>query len=211
MKEVFSVAAAILASIGGAGAILLGLSNWLGKIWSSRVIEREKAELTKSIERVKAELQESNERVKAELQSISSQRQDALNRKRDVYSDLATNLRVLLKGGNLSQEEDKRAFLRAYDKGYIWASEPLVLALRDLMETLVAKAAIDTQITSIVGSQLTANPNAQTVGVPEALLAETQKLDSEAQKRYQNCMLEMRKDCGFPDTRCEQPLVTFGS
>lgn len=40
ISEVFSVAAAVLVSVGGAGAVLVLLSRWLGGIWASRIIER---------------------------------------------------------------------------------------------------------------------------------------------------------------------------
>src|SRR5271165_1181312 len=108
ISEILSVASAVLVSIGGAGAVLIMLSSWLGKVWASRILEREKTELSKSIEATRAELTASIEREKAvmarfheehrsELQELSSQRLDALNRKRDVYARLATKMRIFLR------------------------------------------------------------------------------------------------------------------
>ncbi|MCM3487906.1 hypothetical protein M3689_01150 [Alkalihalophilus marmarensis] len=57
MEEVFKVAAAIILSFGGSGVILLGLSSWLGKIWASRILEKEKKEHILEIEDYKSKLQ----------------------------------------------------------------------------------------------------------------------------------------------------------
>ncbi|EGR0439595.1 hypothetical protein FDE29_24080 [Vibrio parahaemolyticus] len=43
LVEVFELAAAVIASIGGAGAVLFGLSGWLGKVY----LQKEKAKLEK--------------------------------------------------------------------------------------------------------------------------------------------------------------------
>ena len=46
-SDLFSISMTILASIGGAGVIILSLSNWLGKIWAERLLSRESARLEK--------------------------------------------------------------------------------------------------------------------------------------------------------------------
>lgn len=212
ISETFSVAGAILASLGGAGAILLLLSGWLGKVWASRIMEREKAELVKSIEERKTELTRSIEREKAEmakfheehrseLLELLSQRQDALNRKRNVYTRLATSMRVLLKAEvqREQQEKDKRDFLEAYDRGYIWAGESVIRAIADLIETLEQKAAVDAQLSLTPANA----PNVQQIR------AAAQTLDATAQTRYRRCMFEMRKDAGFADSTAEYRLVSF--
>jgi hypothetical protein len=212
ISEIFSVAGAALLSVGGAGAVLFALSSWLGKVWASRILEREKAELSKSIESTKAELTRSIEREKAamaafheehkaEIQELSSQRLDALNRRRDVYARLATKMRVLLRADMLSEqrEKDKWAFLAAYDEGYIWASESVAVAVRDLLETMEKKATADNNAKVMP-------PNAP--GYP-LVNATAQALDREAQERYRRCLLEMRRDCGFPKSGVEYRVVSF--
>ncbi len=57
MKEILQLAAAILASIGSAGAIFLGLSSWLGKIWANRILESDRAKYQKEIEELKNKYQ----------------------------------------------------------------------------------------------------------------------------------------------------------
>lgn len=57
MTKAIEIATAIIVSIGGAGAIILGLSSWLGKVWANRILEREKAEHSKEIENYKSRLE----------------------------------------------------------------------------------------------------------------------------------------------------------
>lgn len=153
VSGILSVVGIIVVSLGGGGAIVLLLSGWLGKVWAARIMEREKTELSKSIEEKKTEFVRSIEREKAELakfheahrqelEELSSQRQDAMNRKRDVYTQLATTMPVILtaKIDEREQKENKRAFLAAYDSGFLWASEPVVMAVRDLLDTLDPKS-----------------------------------------------------------------------
>ncbi len=63
MEQVFEVAAAMLASLGGGTAILFGLSSWSGKIWANRILEKEKAEHNKEIENYKSELERELTRI----------------------------------------------------------------------------------------------------------------------------------------------------
>lgn len=65
MKEAFGIASAIIASIGGAGAIIIGLSSWLGKVWANRILENQKKEHQMEIESFKSQLQENINKVNA--------------------------------------------------------------------------------------------------------------------------------------------------
>jgi hypothetical protein len=42
--EIWQVAAAVIAALGGSGAIILGLSSYLGKRWADRALEKQKQE-----------------------------------------------------------------------------------------------------------------------------------------------------------------------
>lgn len=44
------------------------------------------------------------------------------------------------------RETEKRAFLEAYDEGYLWASEPVASAMSDLMEVMEGEAAADNNV-----------------------------------------------------------------
>ncbi|WP_298441012.1 hypothetical protein [uncultured Ferrimonas sp.] len=55
-EDVFKIITAVITSVGAAGVIIFGLSNWLGKVWASRILEREKNVLNKELEATKREL-----------------------------------------------------------------------------------------------------------------------------------------------------------
>ncbi|MCW9059920.1 MAG: hypothetical protein OQL11_13715 [Gammaproteobacteria bacterium] len=55
--DVFLVSGAILASAGGAAAIIFGLSSWLGKVWANRILEQDKLRYTSELEKIKNKLQ----------------------------------------------------------------------------------------------------------------------------------------------------------
>ncbi len=57
VNEVLQVGATILVSVGGAGAIVLGLSNWLGKVWADRMMTRERAKFERELAELSVGLQ----------------------------------------------------------------------------------------------------------------------------------------------------------
>jgi hypothetical protein len=59
-KQLFEIAGAALAAIGSAGILLFAMSSWLGKIWASRILEKERTELAIFKETI---LKERNEKV----------------------------------------------------------------------------------------------------------------------------------------------------
>lgn len=54
LSDFFAISGSILASIGGGTVIVFAFSNWLGKIWANRLMEKEKAEHSKDMERERA-------------------------------------------------------------------------------------------------------------------------------------------------------------
>lgn len=53
---VFQLVTASVASIGVGGALVFAMSSWLGKVWASRILEREKTALGVELEKTKREL-----------------------------------------------------------------------------------------------------------------------------------------------------------
>lgn len=47
----------MIIAIGGSGAIVVGLGAWLGKIWSNRIIETEKARHARELSKLQSELE----------------------------------------------------------------------------------------------------------------------------------------------------------
>lgn len=56
MQEIIQIALTIIASLGGAGFIIIGLANYLGKLWANMALESEKAKYNKELEELKSNL-----------------------------------------------------------------------------------------------------------------------------------------------------------
>lgn len=122
----FELAGTILFSIGSAGAILFAMSSWLGKVWASRILERERNELSILKE---AFLKEHSEKVSTYKVVI------------DVVAKILADLDKWSLG-DLSPEEGKEAFhsfnekrLRVY--GYLGIVAPQ--AVMDSQDALMEK------------------------------------------------------------------------
>ena len=62
--DIFNIATAILASVGGSAIIIIGLSSWLAKVWVNRIHEKDKLKYSSELEKIKATLQKENEKQK---------------------------------------------------------------------------------------------------------------------------------------------------
>lgn len=62
--DIFNIATAILASVGGSAVIIMALSSWLGKVWANRILEKDKLKYTTELEKIRATLQNENEKQK---------------------------------------------------------------------------------------------------------------------------------------------------
>lgn len=67
--DVLKIVAAGLVSLGTGGAIVFGLSSWLGKVWANRLMESERARHAQDLEKLRADLQHHSA---ANLASIKS-------------------------------------------------------------------------------------------------------------------------------------------
>lgn len=65
LQEICATATAVILSLGGGSAIVVGVSSWLGKVWANHILEDEKAKHQKEIEGYKSELQKELERLNA--------------------------------------------------------------------------------------------------------------------------------------------------
>jgi inorganic triphosphatase YgiF len=67
----------VIVALGGGGGIVLGLSNWLGKVWAERLMQKEKATYERELEDFKRQSLRSLEQEKAlyqkELEDFKSQ------------------------------------------------------------------------------------------------------------------------------------------
>lgn len=86
---VWEIVAAIIASFGGAGAIILALSAWLGKVWANRIMQGDKAKHDRELEELRAELLQANnkdiEEMKNELDIFKQQHLTGFQDKIKIY------------------------------------------------------------------------------------------------------------------------------
>jgi hypothetical protein len=67
LTKLLELVAAILVSLGGGAVIVLSFSNWLGKIWASKLMEKDKAEHAKELERLRNSFIQDTESYKIKL------------------------------------------------------------------------------------------------------------------------------------------------
>ncbi|GJQ50485.1 MAG: hypothetical protein H3C64_05265 [Candidatus Kuenenia stuttgartiensis] len=62
VSEVFSIAGAMIGSVGGAAFIIVALSTWLGKVWANRILEQDRLKYASGLEQIKNKLNSERER-----------------------------------------------------------------------------------------------------------------------------------------------------
>ncbi|MCW3148916.1 hypothetical protein N8H22_09960 [Stutzerimonas stutzeri] len=67
LTEILGVSGAVLGSLGGGALIIFGFSNWLGKVWANRLMEKEKADHTRALEALRTQLTQETESYKIKL------------------------------------------------------------------------------------------------------------------------------------------------
>jgi transcription antitermination factor NusG len=70
-SEIAATAAAIIAGLGGGGAIVLGLSNWIGRLLAERYVEKLKHEIQQEMESYKTKLKKSEFLFQKEFEAAS--------------------------------------------------------------------------------------------------------------------------------------------
>ena len=70
LKEVFEIAGAIIASLGGSSAIVFALSGYFGKRWADRALERQKQEYTKLNIEFSNQIDIATRRIQIELDAL---------------------------------------------------------------------------------------------------------------------------------------------
>ena len=68
-RNAFQIVAVLITSFGGAGIIILGISNWSGKVWAKRLMESDRARHAEKLEQLRAELRSENDQQVRRLQT----------------------------------------------------------------------------------------------------------------------------------------------
>lgn len=71
-SELSTIVAAIIVSLGGGGAIILGLSNWIGRILADRYVAKLKHEIQQELETHKTRLRKSEFLFQKEFEAASA-------------------------------------------------------------------------------------------------------------------------------------------
>ena len=101
-SEIWSIANAVLLSIGGGGVLVFALSSWIGKVWATRILEKEKSEINKEYANFKSKLDMDLYQHNVAFSRLDAQRADAI---RELYSHLVawhTSLLKVLEPSDLS-------------------------------------------------------------------------------------------------------------
>ena len=69
--DIFALFGKVVASLGGAGLIIIGLSSWIGKIWADKLMETQRKQNQKEIEKFKSELHKELELLKAKNEKMN--------------------------------------------------------------------------------------------------------------------------------------------
>ena len=67
----FQLASALIVSLGGGAGIVIGLSNFLGKIWADRALEKERQKYADMLQTAKSELDLTASRYQVQLDALS--------------------------------------------------------------------------------------------------------------------------------------------
>jgi hypothetical protein len=110
--DFFSIAGSILLSLGGGAVIVAALAKWLGGVWASRILESERASHAQELE--------------------------ILVRRRNIYANLATTLRVFLKPHDAKASDGREKFLAAYDEASLWAPDAVMNVVGSLLDLVSA-------------------------------------------------------------------------
>lgn len=114
-SELLSISGAVLLSLGGGAAIVFALARWLGGVWAGRILENERATLTRE--------------------------QELLVRRRNVYTKLALTMRIFLGAPTKATPKQQDAFLAAYDEAALWASESVIAEIATFLDMQIQHAA----------------------------------------------------------------------
>lgn len=125
----WTVVLQIIASLGGGGLIVAGLSSWLGKVWADRLMARERVDHEAQLARLQANLERQNqaqvEALRTELRITEEKHlkgfQDRVAIYRmavDIVADFLGDLDRYLRDGQAIPEERYDMFNRMRMKAY---------------------------------------------------------------------------------------------
>ncbi|MDF5615367.1 hypothetical protein P7M48_12040 [Vibrio parahaemolyticus] len=114
-ESAFNIAQAILVSLGGGAAIVLGASSFLGKLWAQRILQKEQSKMALEIEEYKNKLGE-----------LTANKQINYYQKLELYKSVSAPLIDLV--ANITHQEIlTRDYIRGFDKQRLHMTAQLAL------------------------------------------------------------------------------------
>ena len=95
IDDIFKISTAILASVGGASIIIIGLSTWLGKVWANRILEKDKLKYTSELEVYRSQLQNESQKQNLIFSTYYSEQFKLYNNLWVSLSELQTGVEEL--------------------------------------------------------------------------------------------------------------------
>jgi hypothetical protein len=131
MKDVALTGLAVLLSIGSGGAIVLLLSGWLGRVWSARIMQDERAAHERALTRLEVDLQSRQaialEALQTELEIAKSKLLSAHYNKvllcrqaMDVIAPMVASIGLLAEG-RVSLPTEFRTYIVAFERDRLQA------------------------------------------------------------------------------------------
>ncbi|WP_299775907.1 hypothetical protein [uncultured Pseudoteredinibacter sp.] len=128
IDEIFKIAIAVIASIGGSAILLAAFSSWLGSLWAKRMLQNERAKHSEVLEGIKKELD-------ILKQKEITRHFDKLAIYKDVVHLISEILRELEAVGTEKQDkispEVEHAFALSRNKAYGYLS---LVSTQDVMD-----------------------------------------------------------------------------
>jgi hypothetical protein len=127
LQDAVELGASMLVSLGGGGAIVFGLSSYLGKRWADSALEKEKNEYTKMLQAAKGELDKATNRYQVALDALGLVHKlritEEFNRLGQLWKYLAILQEAFGQMFQISEFEVKVKLPRIQKLGNEWAKE----------------------------------------------------------------------------------------
>jgi hypothetical protein len=118
-KEIMEWLAAIIVSIGGAGAILIALSKWFGNVFANKLLEKDKAKYQGELEGLKQKYSKELETKKNELEKSKAQFLRYSEHQFGIYNELWKSLCELKFIGEELWEQPETSKLKKFSQQLI--------------------------------------------------------------------------------------------
>lgn len=105
MKNFFEVIGFVVASVGGAGVIIIGFSSWIGKIWANKLYENERRKQETYLKEIQnefdiklAEINSQLEKSKSQFELLNKERVEVIKNLYAKLVDMEDYLRIYFRG-----------------------------------------------------------------------------------------------------------------